>query len=229
MKTSWFLFLLLSISLASMGQVKIVGVQAIFGTDREGRGILSNAREIKGSPFASTGWNEGTIVFSNGLKGTNTQLNFDLYSNKPAFREEGSLFHFKDPVKEIRYQEERNGQSEKLLFRNEYPAVGYQDRSFYYLVREDGDNYHLLQLVEKTVKEEMVSIGVYDKRFEEQRDWYLFDVKADKLVKIPKGKKEFGNLSKVLSPSFSTYLLNNKDVNMKSETDLIKMVKALNQ
>ncbi|HEY8398908.1 MAG TPA: hypothetical protein VIK80_13280 [Flavihumibacter sp.] len=229
MKKSWFLFLFLILGTTLQSQVKIYGTNVVFATDREGRGILTNAKEIRGNPFACTNWYKGEVVFSNGLRSPIDQLNFDLYSNKPAFREGESMMHFKDPVKEISFVEEENGQTVKWVFRNEYPATGSQSRSFYYLLLEDGQNFHLLQLVEKFVKEEMVSIGSYEKHFEESRDWYLFDVAANKLVRIPKNKKEFNNIAGGLSPALAAYLSNNKQLNTRSEQDLRKMVIALNQ
>ncbi|KYP12902.1 hypothetical protein [Flavihumibacter sp. CACIAM 22H1] len=229
MKYSGFLFLCLLLSSIGFTQVKLVGVQAVFATDREGRGIIANARQVQGTPFATTEWKAGTIIFSNGLKGADDFLNFDLYSNKPAFLQGENYFHFKDPVKEIRYTVDINGEPKTYLFRNEYPAVGKQDRTFYYRVEEEGPNFHLLQLLEKLVGEEMVSIGVYDKRFIDQQEWYLYDAKAAKLVKMPKSKKELVSLAAGLSPSLSNYLKTAQSVNLKNETELKKMVHDLNQ
>ncbi|WP_290791888.1 hypothetical protein [Flavihumibacter sp. UBA7668] len=229
MKHSGFLFLCLLLSGLAGAQVKVLGVQAIFATDREGRGMISNAKEIEGSPFATEEWKPGNIIFSNGLKSQEGALNFDLYSNKPAFRDGQNQMHFKDPVKQITYTVDLNGQPTTYLFRNEYPAIGSQDRSFYYRVMEDGANFHLLQLLEKTVSQEMINIGTYKNKFVQKEDWYLYDVKAAKLVKFPKSKKDLNGLAAELSPAFGNYLKEAKSVNPKNPDELIRMVQQLNQ
>lgn len=229
MKNSGFLFLCLILSGFAGAQIKVLGVQAVFATDREGRGIISSAKEIQGSPFATDEWKAGTILFSNGLTAKDDFLNFDLYSNKPAFRDGQNPLHFKDPVKQISYTVDINGQPTTYLFRNEYPAIGNQDRTFYYRVMEDGANFHLLQLVEKTVAQEMVNIGVYTSRFVQQESWYLYDVKAAKMAKIPKSKKDLNSIAAELSPTLGNYLKEAKSVNPKNEEDLKRMVQLLNQ
>jgi len=227
MKNTWFLFLCLLLSAGSKAQVKIMGTQAVVATDRDGRGMISNYKEVQGTPFVSEDWQEGTIVFSNGLKEKSSQLNFDLYSNKPLFREGNQLYNFQEPVKEISYQGIWNGQPKQLIFRNEYPAIGNLSRSFYYRVETDGARFHLLQFVEKVVNQEMVSIGTYEKKFVQQDDWYLYDVAAGKLIKLPRSKKDLAQAVSGLSPALGEYI-KSKSPNPKDAESMSVMVRVLN-
>ena len=227
MKNSWFLFLCLLFSASLAGQVKIVGVQAVLATDRDGRGMIMSAKEIQGSPYVGENWYDGSVVYSNGLSAKAGQLNFDLYSNKPAFREGDAYFHFRDPVREIRYEAELNGKPKTMIFRNEYPAVGNQDKTFYYRVEEDGPKFQLLQLLEKVVYQEMVTIAVYEKKFVQQEEWYLFDAAAGKLIKLPKSKKDLAQAVNGLSPELAAYI-KSKSPNPKDAESMAVMVRVLN-
>ena len=228
MKKAGFLFLCLAVASTLSAQMRITGAQAVPAIDQEGRIRMVGGGDIEGSRYATETWKEGSIVFSNGISIKGGLLNFDLYRNKPIFREGEDIFHFKDPVREIRYEAEFNGKTRTLIFRNEYPATGNQSRSFYYRVEKEGAAFHLLQLVEKIVHEEVVNIASYEKKFVLKEEWWLYDVKANKMLKVPKNRKDLLADAAGLSPALSAYI-KSKNPNPKDPQSLAAMVEALNQ
>lgn len=228
MKSLWFLFLFAMTTSYALGQVQINGVDMVLVNVRDGRNVV-NVREVQGSPFASDGWHEGSLVMSNGLKYTHADLNFDLFSNKPAFLENGKNFHFRDPVREIMYTGVVDNVRKTFVFRNEYPPVGKLDKTFFYQVEAEGSTVHLLKMSEKIEHKEMVNIGVYSSHFKLQEEWYLYDVAANKVIKIPKSRKEFLSLSSSLSTPIQDYLKQHNSFNPKKADELVAFATALNK
>lgn len=222
-----FLFLLLATTCSLSAQMRISGAQAVPAIDQEGNIRMLGGTDIEGSRYATEDWKEGSILFSNGISIKGGLLNFDLYRNKPIFRDGEAVFHFKDPVREIRYEAEFNGKLRTLIFRNEYPPIGNQNRSFYYRVERDGAAFHLLQLVAKIVHEEVVNIASYEKKYVQKEDWYLYDVSANKLLKLPKNRKDLLADAAGLSPALTAYI-KSKNPNPKDPQSLVAMVEALN-
>ncbi len=228
MKKAGFLFLFLAVTFSLSAQTIINGIQALPVIDQDGHVRMLGGNNIQGSPYVTEIWKEGSIVFSNGISIKGGLLNFDLYSNKPIFRDGDNIFHFRDPVREIKYEAEFNGKLRTLIFRNEYPPIGNQTRSFYYRVERDGAAFHLLQLVAKIVHEEVVNIASYEKKYVQKEDWYLYDVSANKLLKLPKNRRDLLADAAGLSPALSAYI-KSKNPNPKDPQSLAAMVEALNQ
>lgn len=228
MKKTGFLFLLLAVTCSLSAQKRISGAQAVPATDQDGQVRMLGGTDIEGSRYATEDWKEGSILFSNGISIKAGLLNFDLFRNKPIFRDGENVFHFKDPVREIRYEAAFNDKTRTLIFRNEYPATSNQSRSFYYRVEREGSAFHLLQLVEKIVHQEPVNIASYEKKFVQKEEWRLYDVKLNKMLKVPKNRKELLADAAGLSPSLAAYI-KSKNPNPKDPQSMAAMVEALNQ
>jgi hypothetical protein len=71
-------------------------------------------------------------------------------------------------------------------------------------VEREGAAFHLLQLVEKIVHQQAVNIASYEKKFVQKEEWWLYDVKVNKMLKVPKNRKELLSDAAGLSPALKT-------------------------
>lgn len=221
--------ILLSTAGAAFSQVRISGTPVLRATNRDGVGIIGKNEDIEGSQYLSESWLLGTVIFKNGVKVDKVVINFDLYGNKPQFKEGNEVQDFSDPVKEIVFAGQVNGQQKFFQFRNGYPGVDNLSEKFFYQVLADGPSMHVLKYLEKVVGEEMVSIGTVKKSFKSQEGLYLFNPLNNKIIKLPKNKKELQEQAPAFSDKLAAYLGANKGFNPKREGDLIEMAITLNK
>jgi len=207
----------------------INGSKLVEAYDREGRGLIWKGNDIIGSPFVSESWGNGTITFADGKVAEITELNFDMYINKPLFRKLNEEQVFMDPVKEIRFAGKLNGHDRAFHLRNGYGPAGNSSEKTYYEVLMEGPNFHLLKYSRKSVFEEMVNIGKTAKSFKVEEDLMLYHVAANTIIKVPKSKKDFQAETVNFSSRITTYLESHKNFSPKKESDMMELVAALNK
>ncbi|MBC6493098.1 hypothetical protein ACFSQD_02905 [Flavihumibacter stibioxidans] len=221
--------ILLSTAGAAFSQVRVSGTPVLRATNRDGVGIIGKNEDVEGSQYLSETWVLGTVIFKNGGKAEGVVLNFDLYGNKPQFKQDNQVLDFGDPVKEVVFTGQVTGQQKRFQFRNGYPEVDNLSEKFYYQVVADGPSIQVLKYLEKVVGEEMVSIGTVKKSFKSQEGIYLFNPLNNKIIKLPKNKKELQEQAPVFSDKLSAYMGANKGFNPRKEGDLVEMANQLNK
>ena len=207
----------------------INGSRLLEAYDREGRGLIGRGSDIQGSPFLSESWGNGTVTFANGQVAEVSELNFDMYINKPLFRKNNEDQVFMDPVKEIRFAGKLNGHDKNFHFRSGYGPAGNSSTKTYYEVLQEGPNFHLLRYTRKEVFEEMVNIGQTAKSFKVEEDFMLYHVAANTIIRVPKSKKDFQAETVNFSSRITSYLETTKNFNPKKESDLRELVTSLNK
>lgn len=219
--------------LHSRGQVvvqnNINNSSVIEAYDLKGRPIANKPVEIEGTPYCSEKWGKGTVIFSSGERADAIELNFNQLDNTPLFRKGGEVFSFVHPVKEIRFRVDETGSQKDFLFRNSYPETGSKmTPATYYQVINEGNKFHLLALVSKRVGEVFVHPGKSDKAYQQEKNWFIYDVAENRMLPVPQGKKGMQEFLAVSSNEVKSWVTTHKGFNVKEESDLITMVTALN-
>ena len=197
--------------------------------DLKGRPIANKPPEIEGTPYCSETWGKGTVLFSSGERVDAIELNFNQLDNTPLFRKAGEIFTFVHPVKEIRFRIGETGSQRDFTFRKGYPDAGAKmTGETYYQVLSEGNKFHLLALVSKRVGEVFVHVGKSDKVYQQEKNWYIYDVANKKILPVPPGKKGMQEFIAASPNEIKSYLNGHKGFNVKEESDLVSMVSALN-
>lgn len=224
---------LLFISLSGVGQ----SIPMIVTSGNRPVGIVNNIQgnvvpiiqspDIEGSPFLCDEWRKGSVFFKKGKRVDSLPLMFDIQNNLIYFKQDSLPMSFLEEVSSFWFSCADDKGSKPRYFKSNYPLNGQFTPSTFYEVFVEGSAFHLLCLTGKKIVEEYTYNSAPKRKFQLLKEWYVYEVNSDQLVKIKFNKSA---LTKKF-PSVATRineLCNNNKWELKTEDEMIKLFYELN-
>ena len=181
---------------------------------------------VDGSPFMCDEWNKGSVFFKKGKRADSLPIKFDLQNNLLYFQQDSLTMTFLEEISSFRFI--CTTEPGKLVyFKNNYPVLGQLSPLIFYQVLIEGSSFHLLKFLNKKIVEEYAYNSPPKRKFQLMTEWYVYDVKADQMLKVKNGKSAL--MKKMPSAASKIEELCKKhNLQLKSEEELTKLFSLLN-
>jgi hypothetical protein len=192
------------------------------------RNKYNDVSGMKGNPFIIAEWVQGIVVFKGNKLYNCNDLQFNWVTNELHTKYKGQAYGFDDSVIEFVLLDTSNNKSIEVLYRNGYPNIGTHTKNSFYQVIAGGANFELLKYWSRHDHEMYEGTGTYTKEFTKVEDWYLYDMKNNKLVYL---NLKPASVEKAL-PAYTTtvkQVTHSIDGKRLTETDLVSLVNSLNK
>lgn len=179
--------------------------------------------DVEGTEMLYDKWLPTTVKTQSGKEYENVMVKYNLLEDVPYFLSKGDItMIFSTPIKE--FVIENNEKAEKRIFRANFPNHDKYNALTFYEVLVDG-NVKLLKKQQKKITENRAyNAATLVKSIVDNINYFVFV--DNQLIPLKKDKKFFqllpGNTDATVA------LLNDKDTNLRSEEDLIKLIKTFN-
>lgn len=189
-------------------------------SDYMGRPVFEKRyTDVKGSPYLSDEWIEGSVKLENGKAFQGVKLKYDQVADELMFLDaSGKEQLFVDPVLEFRLGDK--------LFRRGYPAADGASPAAYYEVLTEGKT-DLLKLTSKKVFEETPYNSATKIRTIRANESYYIGVSNLKLTKIRKDKKSLLAALDGKGAELEAYIKSNR-LDLKQDSDMVRLVNYYN-
>lgn len=177
-------------------------------------------KSIKGSKYVNQNFQLATVN-----KGTSKfLLRFDSFNN---------LFEYKKNKNEV-FELDKNETNAHIEFDNgdKYVLTNYDSpvKTDYLKIINEGEKISIYKLEKTSITAEKKAVSSYDKAtpatYKKNKDLYFVSIN-DKIVELPNREKDFINLFIDKTSEIKTFM-NEGKINLKKETDLIKLTTFLN-
>ena len=223
--------LILCIALGVKAQSMEGAIQNIKISDVGGRLLPMGANGVEGSPYFSEKFMNGRIIFPDGMVMNDTSLNFSFVDNRLYFISNNNLYQINKNVKEF-YLEQKEASGDVIThhFISGLPAVEAFTSATFYELLSPGKNIALIRNIGKQIKETSVYGGAPIKEYSSTINYFLFYPTANKIIRIG-DRLNIKNLRKVLVNELPIVdgLVVPNNLNVKNETDLIRLIGLLNE
>ncbi len=197
--------------------------------DLSGKKIESSEKlDVVGTAMLNENWAKGIVKLKSGRQFRDVDLQFNVSKNELQFMKKGVAYTFVEPVVEFSFSYLENEQSHLVFFRSGYPDFRKQNANSLYEVITIGKNVHLLKYLSKNIKQTYEYSGPTKKEYALSEDWYVLDVKNNKLSLI---KKDIVSLSKAL-PDYAAsihQLVKEKKYKLKEDEGITSLINDLNR
>jgi len=198
-----------------------------FSAERNNPNDVSGMR---GNRFFIAEWVQGVVVFKGGKLFNSNNLQFDWTKNELHTKYKGQVYGFNDSIIEFVLLDTSSSsdKSTEVVFRNGYPSIGTHSRTSFYQVIAGGANFELLKYWSRHDHEFYEGAGSYVKEFTKVEDWYLYDMKNNKLT-------YFNLKPSSVERAFPAYTSTVKQVSNSidgkrfTEIELVSLVNSLNK
>ena len=234
MNKFYTILLLMGISVLAKAQVsgKHMGSTGVGGDlsiqNNDGKMIPIGAKaDTKGTPLFSEDWTPGTILFKNGVKINNPELNFSLYEDRLYFRRDNQFYIIDGIISEFYLG--LNDSTKITHFVSGYPSTGNTNENTFFQLIADGSHYQLLKWQHKKIRDIYSYGGTNETEYVNQEGYFVYQKASKKLVGLG-NKPNALQIKSTLSVDDATWkaYLDNHMVNAKSEKAMIDMITYLN-
>lgn len=223
------------ISICCMLQLKSQGVltggaiKNIQFMDAGGKLLPLGGTNVQGSPYLSEKFTMGNMVFSNGMKAADSNLNFSLFDQQMYFIKNQNLYLVQIPIKDFEMDvlDAQNVVSTKH-FRNGFPPLLLNNQYTFYELMVSGKSLQLLKLSQKRINETTVYGAAPIKEYATDIQYFIYVSEENKMVSLGSNlsikafKKALPNLVAKIEE-----MVNAQHLNVKEEIGLIKLIELL--
>ena len=197
--------------------------------DVSGKPIPSSDRlGIEGTPMLFPTWSIGAVQFKNGTQARGLELEYSLINDQLHFKREGAAYLFADTISAFTLLNNQNGTEEKVSFRRVFHIPEEKSDAQFYQIMEDGKNVQVLKHMTKKVEEEYVYNLPPRKFYALSEEWWILDVRKNKLFKVNNKKKSLLDALPDYAQSIDQLSAGNKSKNSYTNDELIVIAKSLN-
>jgi hypothetical protein len=178
---------------------------------------------IIGSPLIQEKWSLGLITLANGVKFSDSSLNYSLYDDKLFFKRNDNTYPINLPVKEFLLLNQKDT-AKTYLFQTGYPAINNKNSFTFYEVLFAGKFLKLLKWQHKKIVDINSYGGADQKEYFFINDYYVFMPKLNKIISLGM-KLNLNELKKNISEyeiDISNYNSSHK-LNTKKDEDVIQL------
>lgn len=188
---------------------------------------LPALQEVGGSPFFSNDYKLGSIQVNNEKTVSNVPVKFNIFSNAVMVQKDGEELKL-ESFELVSYDEPGNdGAIKHINFRQGYPEIDNHTGATVYQALTFGPKIHLLKFLSQKV-EDAPTLGDYSRReIVTSQQLYIY-IPGGEIKKIKAGKQSMVDALPGMSAKIEE-TIKTGNLNLKNESDLITLVKALNQ
>jgi len=226
---------LISASLFAQANGKHMGSTGVGGDlsiqNNDGKMIPIGAKDdTQGNPLFLENWVGGTVLLKNGMKFTDTALNYSLFEDKLYFKRKEQFFIVDGNISEfylVSTQNEENGIT--YHFASGYPATSNTNENTFFQLLADGKQYQLIKWQHKKIRESYSYGGKSESEYVTQEAYFVYEKLNRKMIGIG-NKANALNIKSTLSIEESIWkaYLNNHTANPKSEISMVAFISYLN-
>ncbi len=188
---------------------------------------LPALQEVGGSPFFSNDYKLASVQVNNEKKVANVPVKFNIFSNAVMVQKDGEELKL-ESFELVSYDEQGNdGAIKHINFRKGYPEIDNHTDATVYQALAFGAKVHLLKFLSQKV-EDAPTLGDYSRReIVTTQQLYVY-IPGGEFKKIKTGKQSVVDALPGMSSKIEE-AIKAGNLNLKNESDLITLVKALNQ
>jgi hypothetical protein len=188
---------------------------------------LPALQEVGGSPFLSNEYKLGSVLVNNEKTVSNVPVKFNIFSNAMMVQKDGEELKL-ETFELVSYDETGNdGATRHIYFRKGYPEIDNHSGTTIYQVLAFGPKVHLLKFISQKV-EDVPTLGDYSRReIVTSQQLYIY-LPGGEIKKIKTGKQSIQDAIPAMTSKIEE-LIKSDNLNLKSESDMVSLVKALNQ
>ena len=178
---------------------------------------------INGSPLLQEKWSLGLISLTNGVKYSDSSLNYSLYDDKFFLKKNDNTYPINLPVKEFSLLNSKDT-AKIYLFQNGYPAINDKNSFTFYEILFAGNFLKLLKWEHKKIVEISSYGSASQKEYSLINEYFVFIPKSNRMVdlgmkvNLNELRKTFPDYEKDISSYISSHKLNTK-----RDEDLIQL------
>jgi hypothetical protein len=188
---------------------------------------LPALQEVGGSPFMSNDYKQGSVQISNDKIVNNVLLKFNIYSNAMMIQRDGEELKL-ETFDLASYDEPGNGGTIKhMMFRQGYPEIDNHPPTAIYQVLAMGQKIHLLKFLSQKV-EDVPTLGDYSRREIVTTSQLYVYIPGGEMKKIKSSKQSIVEAAPGLSSKIDE-IVKAGELNLKNESDIIKLANELNK
>lgn len=182
-------------------------------------------KRVEGSAFLNNDWNWGYIRFPNGATIDSLRIRYHALNNELYFLDGEREYYLNDNFREFGYAEVQKDMMQKIVFHNNFPAIGTNSIKTNYRVLA-GKDYLLLKQVKKELVELRSLDGQSYYRITDEEIYFVYNTIAKKMIRIHKGVQPLqADLPEVKDQIVT--ISNNEKLKCKSEPDLVALFNKL--
>ncbi len=184
---------------------------------------------IKGSPYLTEDWCDGSLILSAGQKVSNLKLRYNAYRDRVEYQMNTKVFFLDSKqVKSFVLINCEDNSKPAFLFETgqKTPSGGEKGQFFLVLFNE---NKKLVKSQKKTIAEEAdagFNSGTKEKRYALQERYFLVN-DSGALIEIKLNKKSVMTLLDLKKDAYNKLIKENQ-INIKNEKGLVKLLSILN-
>lgn len=188
---------------------------------------LPALQEIGGSPFMSPDYKTGKVIIDNDLVVSDVPVKFNIFSNAIMVQKDGNEMRL-ESFKLVTYDDVLDPANIKHFeFGQGFPEVdNHTDKSIYQILSK-GANAQLLKYLTQKV-EDVNTLGDYNRREIVTTEQLYLYVPGSGIKKIKSGKKDIKDALPALSAKIEE-IATSKNLKLKSESEIVMLVDALNK
>jgi hypothetical protein len=188
---------------------------------------LPALQEVGGSPFFSNDYKIGSVQLNDEKTVPNVPIKFNIFSNAVMVQKDGAEMKL-ESFKLVSYDEPGNdGAVKHINFRQGYPEIDNHTATTIYQVLVSGPKVHLLKFLSQKV-EDVPTLGDYSRReIVTTQQLYIY-LPGGEIKKIKAGKQSVTEALPGMSAKIEE-VIKTGDLNLKNESDIIKLINGLNQ
>ena len=188
---------------------------------------LPALQEVGGSPFFSNDYKLGSIQVNNEKTVPNVPVKFNIFSNAVMVQKNGEELKL-ESFELVSYAEPGNdGAIKQINFRQGYPEIDNHTSATVYQALAFGPKIHLLKFLSQKV-EDAPTLGDYSRReIVTTQQLYIY-IPGGEIKKIKAGKQSMVDALPGMSAKIEE-TIKTGNLNLKNESDLVTLVKVLNQ
>ena len=187
---------------------------------------LPALQEVGGSPFLTSEYQLGSVQVSSEKTVTKVPVKFNIFSNAIMVQKEGEELKL-ESFELVSYDEPGNdGAIKHINFRQAYPEIDNHTGATIYQALAFGTKVHLLKFLSQKV-EDAPTLGDYSRReIITSQQLYIY-IPGGEIKKIKASKQSVVDALPGMSAKIEE-AIKAGNLNLKSESDIVKLVNALN-
>ncbi len=198
-----------------------------FSVNAEGLTVNGDLyKDTRGSAYLFNDWVKGNVQLVDGTIYNNLNLKYDQVRGVLIFlSDDNNSKSFTMPIKAFTLTNAEDKNWPRITFRNGFKPVDGGTLKTYYEVLVDGNTQLLKRTIKKIVDERAPGSLIISKQISANDRYYIND--NSRIIKLKKDKKSVLESLKDKQPELEIYI-NNNNLNVKEDTDLIKVIEYYN-
>jgi hypothetical protein len=184
-------------------------------------------QEISGTPFLTAEYKNATIHIPGGKFVPDMPVKFNILNNVILVQMDGQELKLESFTSVTYDEKEEDGSIKHYEFATGYPEIDKHNENSVYQVLSSGPQAHLIKYISQKV-EDANTLGDYSRRELVKSEQLYIYVPGKEIKRIKPSKKEIAEALPALANKIEE-ITNNNNLKLKSESEIITLIEALNK